>query len=61
VVAHDRVEAELGEGVDDDRRGGLVVVRDQRAVERVGSTEQQLVRGHVERWVEDRLPGYEDF
>ncbi len=58
-VTDDRVEAELGERVDDHRGGGLVVVRDDRDV-LVRAAEQQLVTDDVERQIEYRLTRYED-
>jgi hypothetical protein len=57
VVAHEPLEPDLGEGVDDDRGGGRVgVVDDRNAL--VGAPEEQLVTPQVELTVKDWLPGY---
>jgi hypothetical protein len=59
AVADQVLEPDLGERVDHNRRGRLVVVRDHRVV-LVRATEEQLVPPQVELAVEDRLACYVD-
>jgi hypothetical protein len=54
--ADELVQAELGEGVEDDRGGGRVVVRHVRVPGVVGAAEQQLVRDQVAGPVVQGLP-----
>src|SRR5205814_4939766 len=57
VRTHDALERELGQGVEDDARGGVVVVGDDRLALLVTGTEQQLVADKTGVAIEDRLAG----